>query len=93
MKESAVEKSFQSVHKGIVGLKSGTHGLWQGHLEETLVGVLPDPTRLQRFMEKQYGHVPFGLPEDATEWTLIEKFMTKQYNYVAEGNTIFLIIN
>ena len=93
MKESAVEKSFQSVHTGIVGLKSGTHGLWQGPLEETVVGVLLDPTRSQRFKEKHYGHVPFGLPEDATEWTLIEKFTTEQYSYVAEGNIIFLIIN
>ena len=63
MKESAVEKNFQSVHTGIVGLKSGTHGLWQGPLEETVVGVLPDPTRFQRFKEKHYGHVPFSVPE------------------------------
>ena len=51
MKESAVEKSFQSVHTGIVGLKSGIHGLWQGPLEEIVVGVFLDPTRLQRFKE------------------------------------------
>ena len=94
MKESAVEKSFQSVHTGIVGLKSGTHGRWQGPIEETVVGVLLDPTRLQRFKEKHYGHVSFGLLEDATtEWTLIKKFTTDQYSYVAKGNTIFLIIN
>ena len=58
-----------------------------------MVGVLHVPTHLQMFVEKRYGHVPFGQPEDATEWTLIEKFTTEQYSYVAEGNTIFLIIN
>ena len=80
MKEGAVEKNFQSVHTGIVGLKSGTYRLQQGPLKETVVGVLLDPTRLQRC-------------KDVTEWTLIEKFTTEQYSYVAERNTIFLIIN
>ena len=44
-----------------------------------MVGVLLDPTRLQRFKEKRYRHVPFGIPEGATEWILIEKLKTEQF--------------
>ncbi len=68
--------------------RPGTHGLWQGPLDEQSFGVLLDKTTFQKYKARRFGYLPDGMPQSAEEWNLIE--VIDNVCYIQKGHTIFV---
>ena len=69
----------------------GTIGWWDGPLEERYVGIVVASSTLQLFECLRNGYLPYDIPRDCSEWTLVKKI--ERYHYNAKGNKIYLIVD